>query len=715
MGNRGEQRDENEGGREVSVSSESETAWLRCDTEAEVQDETAGPSHRADAVPERKRRRHTRVVDVEGVSTAAVGRRDVRRPSDRVVEVDWRQQRRSRRLPPLPGDALVRANAAQARWGGFVVDAPLAEEGGRRTRAGRVLQAQDGNAPLPPDTRCASTIALSKAERETIDTGEALPTAAAETAVLASDWGCVGPDDVSGPTLLARLQRMFATVRQHLTPLHRGYCDDGARYGPAAHVNLLPRPDYLVAVQRNQLQVQTRKLAVLWMFQAAAEMQLRRETVALAISYLDRFLSLEPIRKHCLFHLSAACLLIAGKLMERSPVGSVCGTSVAAILARELGGLPATPAAATAAAPKNRKRARLDSLPASCGQENSPPSDRQRQPTSPLRPLDTRALRCLGTLTPARHALWGRAVLEHTHGKLQPVPEETTPSVTSPDRGVARRCGPRADSPLTQLVQFEHHVLTALQWHLQCPTAYGILHALINLCRHRDGLASSATAAVTIVPPPATDDASPLLSTPKLIHTAASQLVSRAEALIDQCLLEYCMLRYAPDILAAACLVHASHVTGVPRWFMQVHHVLAELAVDTTALTECVEEVGARIAPYAPECAPSADVATTTTTTTGTTANDCDCCRARTDTDVVAAASSHEEITTTTTTTTATTTLRPPPPPTRKHCAYHALWQQYRPMRQRWDNLSFGERLLDALRDPAVPRITPTDITQIRF
>eukprot|EP00166_Cyanidium_caldarium_P000647 ctg_1258.g288 len=319
MGNRGEQRDENEGGREVSVSSESETAWLRCDTEAEETTATharggcggsfdggGGAAGRAAAVRPGGGGRLAAATTVAATAAAAGGRSGA-------------CQRCPRAMGRIRGGRAVGRGGRQAHEGGEGFTSA-----GRQRATTTRHSMREHHRPLQSGARNdRHGRGTAHCRRRDRGAGFRLGLRRTGRRLWADVVGAVATDvrhRAAAPhTAPPRILRRRCPIRSRCPcqPAAAPGLFGGGAAQPVASADAQTGGAVDVPGGR--------------------EMQLRRETVALAISYLDRFLSLEPIRKHCLFHLSAACLLIAGKLMERSPVGSVCGTSVAAILARELG------------------------------------------------------------------------------------------------------------------------------------------------------------------------------------------------------------------------------------------------------------------------------------------------------------------------------------------------------------------------------------------
>lgn len=78
------------------------------------------------------------------------------------------------------------------------------------------------------------------------------------------------------------------------------------------------RLDYFRDVQED-INPAMRSILVDWLFDAADEMEFERETVHLAVNYLDRFLELCCVRRNQLQLVGVCCFLLAAKFEEKSP------------------------------------------------------------------------------------------------------------------------------------------------------------------------------------------------------------------------------------------------------------------------------------------------------------------------------------------------------------------------------------------------------------
>ncbi|VVC28873.1 Cyclin, C-terminal domain,Cyclin-like,Cyclin, N-terminal [Cinara cedri] len=77
----------------------------------------------------------------------------------------------------------------------------------------------------------------------------------------------------------------------------------------------LPAADYLTTVQ-SDLTPNLRKIVVDWMWEVCEEQKCQEDIFPLAVNYLDRFLSKNPIQKNHLQLLGTTCLLVSSKLRE---------------------------------------------------------------------------------------------------------------------------------------------------------------------------------------------------------------------------------------------------------------------------------------------------------------------------------------------------------------------------------------------------------------
>nr|ATL75340.1 cyclin D-like protein [Diachasma muliebre] len=80
-----------------------------------------------------------------------------------------------------------------------------------------------------------------------------------------------------------------------------------------------PSSSYFECVQRD-ISPLMRKIVAEWMLEVCEEQKCQAEVFPLSMNYLDRFLSICPIRKSQLQLLGTACLLLASKLRETRPV-----------------------------------------------------------------------------------------------------------------------------------------------------------------------------------------------------------------------------------------------------------------------------------------------------------------------------------------------------------------------------------------------------------
>ncbi|XP_050439021.1 G1/S-specific cyclin-D2-like [Adelges cooleyi] len=77
----------------------------------------------------------------------------------------------------------------------------------------------------------------------------------------------------------------------------------------------LPKPDYLRLMQK-EITPDLRKIVVDWMWEVCEEQKCQEDVFPLAINYMDRFLSLNPIKKNHLQLLGTTCLMVSSKLRE---------------------------------------------------------------------------------------------------------------------------------------------------------------------------------------------------------------------------------------------------------------------------------------------------------------------------------------------------------------------------------------------------------------
>merc|ERR1719369_1819606 len=121
--------------------------------------------------------------------------------------------------------------------------------------------------------------------------------------VLDSQWRVPPLNDVSGETV-----DIFTAPE---------YFEDIYKYLRQSEVKRLPKSNYMT--KQPDISHSMRSILVDWLVEVAEEYKLHTETLYLAVSYIDRFLSYMSVQRAKLQLVGAACMFIASKYEEIYP------------------------------------------------------------------------------------------------------------------------------------------------------------------------------------------------------------------------------------------------------------------------------------------------------------------------------------------------------------------------------------------------------------